>query len=64
MVAVCPDAMVESIAIVGPRDEVRRKVDQRLAFADAFTPVAPHYAVSPDAMAAYARAIAELFYPG
>jgi probable F420-dependent oxidoreductase len=64
MVAACPDAMVESIAIVGPRDEVRRKVDQRLAFADAFTPVAPHYAVSPDAMAAYARAIAELFHPG
>jgi probable F420-dependent oxidoreductase len=64
MVAACPDEMVDSIAIVGARDEVRRKVAERLAYADAFTPVAPHYAISADAMAAYERAIGELFYPG
>ena len=62
MAAACTDAMVESIAIVGTPDEVRARVAQRAAQADAITPVIPHYGVSPEKSAAYTRRIAETFY--
>jgi probable F420-dependent oxidoreductase len=62
MVAACPDEMVDSIAIIGSRDQVRARVQERLAFADAFTPVAPHVMLAPKRIGAYSQAIAELFY--
>jgi probable F420-dependent oxidoreductase len=62
MIAACPDEMVESIALVGPADEVRRRANERLQFADAFTPVVPHYALSDDKIAFYSKGIADLFY--
>ena len=62
MAAACPDAMVESIAVVGSADEVRARVEQRAAQADAITPVVPHYGLSPEKSAAYTQRIAETFY--
>ncbi|WP_380879660.1 luciferase-like protein [Sphingomonas sp. DBB INV C78] len=62
MIAACSDEMVESIAIIGSADEVRRRVAERAAMADAITPVIPHYGLSEDKSAAYTRRIGELFY--
>lgn len=62
MAGACPDAMVESIAVIGSADEVRARVEQRAAQADAITPVVPHYGLSPEKSAAYTRRIAETFY--
>jgi probable F420-dependent oxidoreductase len=64
MVAACSDAMVESIAIVGPADEVRRRVLERTREADACTPVIPHYALARDKLDFYTAGIADLFYGG
>jgi len=63
MIAACPDEMVESIALVGPADEVFARAQARLLHADAFTPVVPHVALSPDKSAFYAQGLADLFYP-
>lgn len=62
MTAACTDEMVESIAIVGRADEVRSRVAQRAASADAITPVIPHYGLSAEKSAAYTKRIAETFY--
>lgn len=62
MIAACPDEMVESIALVGPKDEVLRRFRARTEHADACTPVAPHFGVAPDKLAFYSSGIAELFY--
>jgi hypothetical protein len=62
MVAACSDAMVESIAIVGAPDEVRRRVAERTREADACTPVIPHYALARDKLDFYSAGIADLFY--
>jgi probable F420-dependent oxidoreductase len=62
MVAACSDAMVDSIAIVGPADEVRRRVLERTREADACTPVIPHYALAQDKLDYYTAGIANLFY--
>jgi alkanesulfonate monooxygenase SsuD/methylene tetrahydromethanopterin reductase-like flavin-dependent oxidoreductase (luciferase family) len=62
MVAACSDAMVESIAIVGTADEVRRRVAERTRDADACTPVIPHYALAQDKLDFYTAGIADLFY--
>ncbi len=62
MVASCPDEMVQSIALIGTRDEVRALAQERLAYADSVTPVPPHYALPPETVAGYAARIAELFY--
>lgn len=62
MFAACPDELVESIALVGPADEVRRRAAERLEYADDFTPVAPHIAVDEDKLAYYTKGIEELFY--
>ncbi len=64
MVAACSDAMVESIAIVGSADEVRRRVRERTHEADACTPVIPHYALQQDKLDFYSAGIADLFYGG
>jgi probable F420-dependent oxidoreductase len=62
MVAACSDAMVESIAIVGNADEVRRRVRERTREADACTPVIPHYALGQDKLDYYTAGIAQVFY--
>jgi probable F420-dependent oxidoreductase len=62
MITACTDEMVESIAIVGPADEVRRRVGERATDADAITPVVPHYGLSPEKTLAYTDRIADLFY--
>ncbi|HUE10191.1 MAG TPA: LLM class flavin-dependent oxidoreductase, partial [Steroidobacteraceae bacterium] len=64
MVAACSDGMVESIAIVGPADEVRRRVRERTREADACTPVIPHYALPQEKLDYYTAGIADLFYGG
>lgn len=64
MVAACSDAMVESIAIVGPAEEVLRRARERTLDADACTPVIPHYALSQDKLDYYTAGIAEVFYGG
>lgn len=62
MIAACPDEMVESIALVGSKDEVLRRMRERTADADACTPVIPHYALGADKLAFYTAGIADLFY--
>jgi probable F420-dependent oxidoreductase len=62
MIAACPDEMVESIAIVGPKDDVLRRFRERTADADACTPVVPHYGIAPDKLAFYDAGIADLFH--
>ncbi|MGI4800647.1 MAG: LLM class flavin-dependent oxidoreductase [Janthinobacterium lividum] len=62
MAAACTDAMVESIALVGPKDEVRGRIADRTANANSFTPSLPHYGLSPEKMGFYADAIADLLY--
>jgi probable F420-dependent oxidoreductase len=62
MVAACTDEMVESIAIVGSKDDVLKRVRERAAHADAITPVIPHYGLGPDKVAFYTSGIADLFY--
>jgi probable F420-dependent oxidoreductase len=62
MIAACSDAMVESIAIVGNADEVRRRVQARTSEADACTPVIPHYALPQDKLDYYTAGIAEVLY--
>lgn len=62
MAAACTDEMVESIAIVGAADEVRKRVAERAADADAITPVIPHFGLSAEKAVAYTQRIADLFY--
>ncbi len=62
MVAACPDEMVEMIALVGSKDEVRARFVERTRHADACTPVVPHYGLAADRLAFYAAGIADLFY--
>jgi alkanesulfonate monooxygenase SsuD/methylene tetrahydromethanopterin reductase-like flavin-dependent oxidoreductase (luciferase family) len=62
MVAACPDEMVESIALVGPPDEVLRRFRERTRDADACTPVIPHFGLDQDRLDFYTDAIADLLY--
>ncbi len=62
MTDACTDAMVESIAIIGPAEEVRSRVLARAADADAITPVIPHYGLSAEKSALYTQRIAATFY--
>jgi probable F420-dependent oxidoreductase len=62
MVAACSDAMVESIALVGSVDEVRRRMLVRTREADACTPVIPHYGLGADKLEFYTAGIADAFY--
>lgn len=58
----CSDAMVEHFALVGPADEVRRRVDRIAEVADSFTLGVPFYGLSQDKLFAYNQRIAETFY--
>lgn len=62
MNAACSDAMVETIALVGPVDEVRKRMASRAARADSITPVVPQFGLTPEQTAFYSRNIAEAFY--
>jgi alkanesulfonate monooxygenase SsuD/methylene tetrahydromethanopterin reductase-like flavin-dependent oxidoreductase (luciferase family) len=62
MTAACSDAMVETIALVGTPDEVRARMAERTALADACTPVIPHFGLDEEKTAYYTRRIAEVFY--
>jgi probable F420-dependent oxidoreductase len=62
MAAACTDAMVESIALVGPVDDVRARMAHRSENADAITPVIPHFGLSHDKTLFYTKAIADAFY--
>ena len=64
MIAACPDEMVESIALVGSKDEVLRRFRARAEYADACTPVIPHYGLAQDKIDFYSAGIADLFYSG
>lgn len=64
MIAACTDEMVESIALVGSKDEVRRRFRDRIGDADACTPVIPHYGLDQDKIDFYSAGIADLFYAG
>jgi hypothetical protein len=54
--------MVESIALVGSADEIRRRAAERMEYADDFTPVIPHFGLSQEKAAFYGKGIEELFY--
>lgn len=62
MLAATSDAMVESIALVGSPDEVRRRLSEMTDIADSFTLSIPFYGLAPDKSAYYAQRIAEVFY--
>lgn len=62
MTAACSDAMVETIALVGGRDEVRRRMAERAQQADSITPVIPHYGIGQEKQMYYSRGIAGAFY--
>ena len=62
MIDACSDTMIESIAIIGNADKVARRMNERAVDANSITPVVPHYNMSADKVAEYARRISELFY--
>ncbi|MDB6062644.1 MAG: oxidoreductase [Verrucomicrobiaceae bacterium] len=62
MSAACSDEMVEAIALVGPADEVRRRMSERAELADSITPVIPHFGLTPEKAAFYLDGIADCFY--
>jgi probable F420-dependent oxidoreductase len=62
MTAACTDEMVEAIALVGSKDEVRKRLLERTRAADACTPTIPHVGLSPEKAAFYNNNIAETFY--
>jgi probable F420-dependent oxidoreductase len=64
MIAACTDEMVESIALVGSKDQVLRRFRARTEHADACTPVIPHYGLAQDKIDFYSAGIADLFYSG
>ena len=49
MMRACTDEMVEKFAIVGPPDEVRRRIDRIAEIADSFTLCSPYVALVPGA---------------
>jgi alkanesulfonate monooxygenase SsuD/methylene tetrahydromethanopterin reductase-like flavin-dependent oxidoreductase (luciferase family) len=62
MIAACSDNMVEAIALVGSPDEVLKRLQQRTAIADSYTPAIPHYGLSEEQCSYYNNRLAELFY--
>lgn len=60
--AACSDEMVEAIALVGPEDEVRKRMAKRTVSVDAITPVIPHFGLSAEKAAFYLDGIARCFY--
>jgi probable F420-dependent oxidoreductase len=62
MFAACTDEMVETIALVGPMDEVQARFTARTVAADAATPVIPHVGLSQEKTVFYTEQIAAAFY--
>ena len=62
MFAACSDEMVESIALVGSLDEVKKRFAARTVAADAATPVIPHVGLSQEKTVYYTEQIANAFY--
>ena len=62
MLKATPDAMVDTFAIVGSVEDVRRRVEQLWEVADSLTLAAPFYFVDPGVTMAQQMAIAQAFY--
>lgn len=62
MFAAVPDEMVETFAVVGTPDEVRRKVNAFWELADSLTPSETRYFLSPEQQAMYRQTLAEALY--
>ena len=62
MLRACTDEMVEKFAIVGPADEVRRRIDRIAEIADSFTLCSPYVALAPERIGFYNEQIAKTFY--
>lgn len=62
MYAACSDEMVESIALVGSKDEVLKRFEARTVAADSATPVIPHVGLSDEKAIYYTQQIADAFY--
>lgn len=58
----CTDEMVEAIALVGPADVVKKRMEARAAYADSITPVVPQFGLSPEKTVFYTKNIASAFY--
>jgi probable F420-dependent oxidoreductase len=62
MLRACSDEMVEKFAIVGPPDEVRRRIERIGEVADSFTLCSPYVALAPERIGFYNQQIANTFY--
>lgn len=62
MNAACSDAMVEAIALVGSKDEVKKRFAERTRAADSATPVIPHVGLDEQQALHYTQKIADAFY--
>ena len=62
MFAAVPDEMVETFAVVGTPDEVRRKVNVFSELADALTPSEARYFLLPEQQQMYQKALVEALY--
>jgi len=57
-----PDEMVRAFVLCGSRDAVRARVERAWTVADSMCLVPPAYALSPEKLLFYGKAIADLFY--
>lgn len=62
MLAACPDAMVEHFCLVGPVDDVRKRVASIGEIADSFTLCVPFYGLDLQKAVEYNARIAQAFY--
>jgi len=62
MLAECSDAMVDAIALAGPPDELRKRLEALGDIADSFTLATPFYGLSPEKNLFYSEQIAATFY--
>ncbi len=62
MLRACSDEMVECIALVGPVDEIRRRIERIGTVADSFTLCVPFYSLPFEKLLEYNQRIAAAFY--
>lgn len=62
LLAACSDEMVDAIALCGPPDELRRRLEELGKVADSFTLAVPFYGLSEEKMAYYNERIGETFF--
>lgn len=62
MLTACSDAMVDAIALAGPPDELRKRLEALGDIADSFTLATPFYGLSPEKNLFYSEQIAATFY--